>query len=515
MTYDFILFTPHGGTRKIGAYRIAMILREQGYKVKVVDFLEILIQEAWYAKFILKLHEEWVHENTIFGFSATFMFNFLGHAKRKGPHGLTLKKNVFRLNATRSESRMMKSKLRNFQDYGDDTLSLNDKLFTFVDALKDFFPDNKIVIGGKGEMVRHMYEMVDADHLFVGYSEETATNQLINIYNNKPTEKEIDSGDSLEWDFHNCGTTFHSSDLIFPNEALPLEISRGCRFKCKFCGFSLLGRKVSDKYIRNKEKIWEELIFNYENFGTTNYNILCDTFNETTEKLLVIKDLFDRFKNITGKQIRFACYLRLELIHRYPEQIQIMKDMGIMACQFGIESLNYESAKAVGKGIRTEDVYSTIQAVRDSWGPDVCLWSGFIIGLPHDNKETVNQWLGDLYNKKLSLTGWKLESLRIGYGTKKVFVSEFERNAEKYGYTFSAKPMEDGEVVWEWENEHWNFSECDNIAVEWGQKFVNDGIVDYLDRPWDYLNFKNNFIPYKNPEIYSQYFDKVMAEEEG
>jgi len=36
-----------------------------------------------------------------------------------------------------------------------------------------------------------------------------------------------------------------------------------------------------------------------------------------------------------------------------------------------------------------------------------------------------------------------------------------------------------------------------------------------LDRPWDYLNFKNNFIPYKNPEIYSQYFDKVMAEEEG
>jgi len=494
--YDFILFTPHDGTRKIGAYRIAMILREQGYKVKVVDFLETLIQEAWYAKFILKLNEEWVHENTIFGFSATFMFSFLGHASLRPSRRLKFLKNYRR---DKSEK---------------DSLSLNDKLFTFVDALKNFFPDNKIIIGGKGEMVRHMYEMVDADHLFLGYSEESATNQLINIYNNKPTEKEIDSGDAVEWDFHNCGTTFHSSDLIFPNEALPLEISRGCRFKCKFCGFSLLGRKVSDKYIRNKEKIWEELIFNYENFGTTNYNILCDTFNETTEKLLVIKDLFDRFKNITGKQIRFACYLRLELIHRYPEQIQIMKDMGIMACQFGIESLNYESAKAVGKGIRTEDVYSTIQAVRDSWGPDVCLWSGFIIGLPHDNKETVNQWLGDLYNKKLALTGWKLESLKIGYKTKDTFVSEFERNAEKYGYTFTAKPMEDGETNYEWKNEHWNFSECDNIAVEWGQKFINDGIVYYLDRPWDYLNFKNNFIPTENQENYSQYFDKVMAGEE-
>ena len=80
--------------------------------------------------------------------------------------------------------------------------------------------------------------MVDAEHLLVGYSEETATNQLINSYNNEPTEKEKDSGDALEWDIHNCGTTFHSSDFIFPNEALPLEISRGGRFKCKFCGFS-------------------------------------------------------------------------------------------------------------------------------------------------------------------------------------------------------------------------------------------------------------------------------------
>ena len=478
--YDFILFTPHDGTRKIGAYRIAMILREQGYKVKVVDFLETLIQEAWYAKFILKLNEEWVHENTIFGFSATFMFSFLGHASLRPSRRLKFLKNYRR---DKSEK---------------DSLSLNDKLFTFVDALKNFFPDNKIIIGGKGEMVRHMYEMVDADHMFLGYSEESATNQLINIYNNKLTEKEIDSGDAVEWDFHNCGTTFHSSDFIFPNEALPLEISRGCRFKCKFCGFSLLGRKVSDKYIRNKEKIWEELIFNYENFGTTNYNILCDTFNETTEKLLVIKDLFDRFKNITGKQIRFACYLRLELIHRYPEQIQIMKDMGIMACQFGIETLNYESAKSVGKGIRTEDVYSTIQAIRDSWGPDVCLWSGFIIGLPHDNKETVNQWLGDLYDKKLALTGWKLEALRIGYKTKDTFVSEFGRNAEKYGYTFTEKPVENGKSTYEWKNEHWTYAECNDIVFEWGKKFSNDGIVYYFDKPWDYLNFKNNFVPQSN-----------------
>ena len=497
---DFILFSPFGETRKIGAYRIAMILREQGYTVKVIDFLEIVIQDAWSTKFIKKFYKHFVHKNTIFGFSATFMYHFLGVASPwpgRGEDGSVKKK--------------VGKNFRNFSDLNDNTLSLNESLFNFVDQLKDFFPDNKIVIGGKGEMVQHMYEMVNADHLFYGYSEETAANQLIDIFKNKPTEKEIDSGDALDWDFHNCGTTFHPSDFIFPNESLPLEISRGCRFKCKFCGFSLLGRKVSDKYIRNSKHIWNELISNYENFGTTNYNILCDTFNETTEKLLVIKDLFDRFKRITGKQIRFNCYLRLELIHRYPEQIQIMKDMGIMACQFGIETLNYESAKAIGKGIKTEDVYSTIQAIRDSWGPDVSLWSGFIIGLPHDNRETVNQWLGDLYDKKLALTGWKLQALRIYKGAASAYTSEFSRNSEKYGYTFTEMPMKNEKLSYEWKNEHWTFTECNDIVVAWGNKFLDDGIVKFKDKPWDYLNLKNNFVP--DEKEHSQYFDSLLDEQ--
>ena len=45
MIYDFIIFTPfrYGG-RKLGAYRIASLLREQGLKVKVIDFWDSLVQ---------------------------------------------------------------------------------------------------------------------------------------------------------------------------------------------------------------------------------------------------------------------------------------------------------------------------------------------------------------------------------------------------------------------------------------------------------------------------------------
>ena len=41
--YDFILFTPFNRSRFIGAYKVAKILRDQGYSVKVVDFIQKII----------------------------------------------------------------------------------------------------------------------------------------------------------------------------------------------------------------------------------------------------------------------------------------------------------------------------------------------------------------------------------------------------------------------------------------------------------------------------------------
>ena len=61
---------------------------------------------------------------------------------------------------------------------------------------------------------------------------------------------------------------------------------------------------MSDKYIRNKDKIFDELMHNYELFGTSNYNMLCDTFNESNEKLLMLKEIFDEF-NLEDSEIIF------------------------------------------------------------------------------------------------------------------------------------------------------------------------------------------------------------------
>jgi radical SAM superfamily enzyme YgiQ (UPF0313 family) len=502
LTYDFILFTPFDRARALGVYKIAKVLRDQGCSVKVIDFLQSFVKKPLHLLLWLQEH---IHENTVFGFSGTFMsfaiINSVTEASTTGKfYGREMNKNDVP-NLTRDYRYREKYKKPS-------ELLVKDNFKNFIDDLKSDFPKNKIVIGGAGFISEFIFRNLPIDHLFLGYGEDAAAKELIDIFKRKEVPDVIHQNLSdLKYDFHNSGSSFHDSDGILPNEVLPLEISRGCRFNCKFCGFALRGRKMSDQYFRHESKIFDELMHNYKLFGTTNYNILCDTFNESNEKLIMVKGVFDKFYEITGEKIQFNAYLRLELMKRFPEQISILRDMGIVAAQLGIETLNYASAKAIGKGIATQDVYDTVKKMRESWGDDVRIHSGFILGLPHETKETATKWLTSLYKKELDLTSWRVVPLRINTNKLSDFTSVFDREAEKYGYDIvSTKIKVEGKGVWinqpisseEWKNEHWSSYECSKIATEWGTKFDRAGIVKFVDNPWGYLNYKNGIIEGKN-----------------
>ena len=87
--------------------------------------------------------------------------------------------------------------------------------------------------------------------------------------------------------------------------------------------------------------------------------IMCDTFNETTEKLLSVKRAIDRI----GIDINFWAYLRMDLIHAHPEQLEILRDIGIRGAFLGIESLYDPSAKLVGKGFGRENTIEMVKRI--------------------------------------------------------------------------------------------------------------------------------------------------------
>jgi len=453
MVYDFILFSTSGSPsyktgfpqRTLGVYRIAHLLREEGYTVKVIDYLSMLLnndESRETLKIYLSMHSK---ENTIFGFSSNFFFDFIKREKSSRKFVIV---EVFE---------------------------------EFLEFLKEEVPACKIILGGWSNASQVIGKNKNIDHWLIGYAESCIQNEFKKIYNGEKLDKIIHIN-SDDWSVRDAKSPFVKEDWILPNETLPIEISRGCRFKCKFCSYHLIGRKSTDNYIRSPEAVLQELLYNYDNFATTNYYIMCDTFNESVDKLKIIKSAFDEFKNITGEQVRFGCYLRLDLLNAFPEQIGLLKDMGIKSAFFGIESLHGPSAKSIGKSLSRARVLKTLQKCKDAWD-DASLFGSFIIGLPEETRETANEWCQLLYDNKVALTCWQVRPLYMRQKDHPYItsISEFDRNIEKYGYT--EYKTNDNEWSLSWKNKHWNFEEALEFSNNWEKKFIENNSIT-TDGSW-------------------------------
>ena len=443
MNYDIILFTDLSDysipIKTSGAYAISSHLRQHGYNVKIIDnFVWILENKAQELFNYLDNH---IGDNTRFiGFSTTFCRYF--EEFEPGIHG----------------SFDMKMEKNNLQPTTEYTIK---NLENLINRIYFIYPHVKMVIGGQGGHTYSFYKVFEdkIDCWIKGLGEDNILQYVQNLDKGKDNPSYMEDRFSANLDFHNIDPVFHVDDLVFQNEVLPFTISRGCRFKCKFCNFPLLGRKPSDNYVRSEESMYVEFMHNYENFQTTFYSFTDDTLNESIDKLERIKRAIDR----TGLDINFWAYIRIELLERFPEQIPLLGEMGIRAAFFGLESLNEASAKAIGKRMGRERVLQTLKTVRESWRKYTRLHGSFIKGLPHETRETASEWTKLLIERKfpldtISMHGLSLNTTKtlIKGNTSRFNFSEFELNREKYGY-FS---MPDGT----WKNEHWTQSTAREFA---------------------------------------------------
>jgi hypothetical protein len=271
----------------------------------------------------------------------------------------------------------------------------------------------------------------------------------------------IISGDDMigRFEFETSFTKFEKEDNIIHGEVLSIEVSRGCIFKCKFCNSRMTGKKKND-YIKKHYTIKDEFIRNYEEYGITKYVYVDDTHNDNVEKLTRLADVVQSLPF----QLEYSAFLRIDLIRAFPEQYQLLKDGGLRGAYFGIESLNYESAKAIGKGLHPDKVVEELHRFKDKM-PQVGTFGNFICGLPYETKETVAEWCNRIYSNDFPLDSVRVVPLfltksRMG-NDNILYKSEFELNHEKY-YTF------DDNANNLWNNGNFNF----NWANEFCQNFA-------------------------------------------
>lgn len=264
---------------------------------------------------------------------------------------------------------------------------------------------------------------------------------------------------SKKFDITSLDHRFSEKDCIIQGEVLPIELGRGCIFKCRFCGHHNLG-KPKHTYQRHISLIEDEIAYNYEKFGTTHYHFLDDTVNEDPDKVRNLSML----PKHTGVDIKWNGYLRLDLLSRYPDTASQLQASGMKSCFFGVETFHREASRKIGKGWNGRAAKEFLPRLhKEIWNGDINIWANFIVGLPGESKADVEEtfnWclenpIGHYHFVPLSLYKHRTDS-----GT----VSEFNRNYQSYGYK-----LDDNNS---WENDFMTQQQADEISKQFNNKLM-------------------------------------------
>jgi len=187
---------------------------------------------------------------------------------------------------------------------------------------------------------------------------------------------------------------YEPRDFMTANDNGIIEFSRGCVFQCKFCNFPVLG--VKGDYTRSQESVYEQLMFNYDNYGMQDYGISDETFNDRTDKITKFADVVDR---LPWKPY-FSGFIRADLLISRPKDREELLRLGMVAHQYGIESFNPKSLKYIGKGMDPVRVQEGLLDVKKYFkqhiGNRYRGSIGLIAGLPHEtisSLEKTTEWI--------------------------------------------------------------------------------------------------------------------------
>lgn len=297
--------------------------------------------------------------------------------------------------------------------------SIPDNISEFINGFRQIFPGIKIIFGGARADSDFLKSI--ADITIVGESE----NKLVELIKGHNVFK--------KFDITTLSHRFTEKDCILEGEVLPIELGRGCIFKCKFCGHHNLG-KPKNTYQRCFHEIEAEIIYNHENFKTSKYMFLDDTVNEDIDK---VKNL-SLIPEHTGVNIEWTGYLRADLLWAFDDSPELLLKSGLKSCFFGIETFNQKAATSIGKGWSSKHGKTFLKELHSNiWDNKISIWNNFIIGLPQESKsdlETTLDWCLENPMGVHKFVGLNLYSNRTDNGSR----SEFSKNPELHGYSFDS-----------------------------------------------------------------------------
>ncbi len=426
-----ILFTDVADTtgygKYAGTYKVATEIRNAGYTCQVIDLFSYYSYDQ-----LEKIIDKFVTSDTILiGFSCTLM------EKRVGLYG--------------SKS----SKVYNFGRPDEEVSSIlqyakrkNPKIKAVVGGarinLNVYWPDIEYVVINKGDVA--IIKLIE--HLLYGTNlPAVKTSPCIVI------DGSSDDYFYTQEQFAKSSIIYQPEDIIMEKECIPIEIARGCVFKCAYCHFDLIGKKIGD-WQKDAEVLRNEMIRNYELYGTTHYMFSDELVNESMPKMQMV---YDVIMSLPFK-ITYTSYARLDLIWRFPEMRDMLLESGAVSIAFGIETMNETTGKTIGKGLGADRIKETLAHCAETWQGKVVTSSQFIVGLPGEDEESVRNTLEYLVSDECKLDIFGFLPLFIRPAEDGRSNSLIDKDPKKYGYVLLKDEP--------WKGSTMDFNEACNLVSE-------------------------------------------------
>ncbi|HIC85268.1 MAG TPA: radical SAM protein, partial [Desulfobacterales bacterium] len=233
--------------------------------------------------------------------------------------------------------------------------------------------------------------VVDA-FVIESHGEKTLVQLLAKLYQ----EKEIDSVPNLAL-FDQSGQIFFTPRQVeeihmdetaidwseiprqYLGAVLPVNTSRGCFYRCKFCTYHWLFPKVNYKSIH----VLREELRSIEDLGFVRHvRFTDDNFTANRQRLQkVLKMIMEE-----GFTFTWSCFARAGALD--PDLVALMKKAGCEFVDMGLESGSQKMLDLMDKKLKLADAFEAIRHLNENG-----IWSrgSFIVGYPGETMDTFSQ----------------------------------------------------------------------------------------------------------------------------
>lgn len=253
--------------------------------------------------------------------------------------------------------------------------------------IKKLMPEVRIMLGGPEVSYRaetYMREIPEIDIIVRGEGEETFRELIKHFVSGNPKLQRI-KGIS----FRREGRIFHNADRppirkldLIPSpypfiedgvSAVVIETSRGCPFRCRYCVWGGMCHNV--RYF-SVERVRTELQKAFE-ANAKKVVIYDSVFNINNTRM---RKLAASVEQIVNEQTNLVIEAKAEFVSK--EQIKLFRKMNVTFVETGLQAVNPETLKNIGRNLNHERFSRGLKLLNDyGINNDVDV----ILGLPGDN----------------------------------------------------------------------------------------------------------------------------------